>query len=487
MDSLQNESIQKLSSIGYKLGILTVDDLAGMTAPQLIIKMANKLNELVHSQNDLIEKVDRWLLTGMIEELHEIVQQMVEDGTLSNIINQEIFGQMNADLTNLKSRNGLSEIHMICMDYINNSNLIVTKDKQVIMIDCGGDTNSGANSHTNLESHMARLGINKIDLMIFTHAHSDHMGNAPYFIEKYKPSKVITKIVDWDNLPSVEVGWGTKQIFLNMKAKADALEIPVIEAKDEPFIQLNEDESLRFINTVWVDTTNYNGSSLLIMYQNKSKKVLFSGDSNGKNYQQLPEDVSCDIERLGHHGNGDSLHEEWTKRTRPRIAVGDGLNIPNILTVANMYRFYNCKVLTCSENYGCVSFGIGGNQILSFNRESTLSDSPWVTVNGEYAYIHMDGRVACNEFVPYDGGLMTCFIKQNYFMAKDEYFTYKESEYSANANGIILKNSWLKETENVFYYDQYGRLVKNRTERIEGQNYTFNHNGVCQNPPSNLE
>ena len=69
MDSLNQESIKKLSSIGYKMGILTVDDLAGMTAPQLIVKIANKLNELVYSQNDLIEKVDRWILTGMIDEL----------------------------------------------------------------------------------------------------------------------------------------------------------------------------------------------------------------------------------------------------------------------------------------------------------------------------------------------------------------------------------------------------------------------------------
>ena len=372
------------------------------------------------------------------------------------------------------------------MDFINNSNLIVTKDNQVIMIDCGGDTGSGTDSHLILESHMARLGINKIDIMIFTHAHTDHMGNAPYFIEKYKPKQIITKIVDWDALPSVEVGWGTKQCFLNMKAQANALGIPVIEAKDMPFIQLNDDESLRFINTTWVDVTNYNGTSLLIMYQNKSKKVLFSGDSNGANYQQIPDDVACDVERLGHHGNGDSLHEEWTKRTRPRIAIADNLNIPNVLTVSDMYRFYNCKVLTCSENYGCVSLGIGGNQIFSFNRDSSLADSPWVTVNGNYGYVYPVGRVAHNEFVPYNGGIMSCFIKNNWYMAQNEYFSFKGNEYYANANGIILKNGWLKEGANVFYYDEYGCLVKDGTKRIEGQNYSFNHNGVCLNPPTNL-
>ena len=486
MDSLQTESIQKLSSIGYKLGILTVDDLAGMTAPQLIVKIANKLNELVYSQNDLIEKVDRWILTGMIDELHDIIQEMVEDGTLATIINEQVFGQMNTNITTLKRRVSLSEIHMICMDYINNSNLIVTKDNQVIMIDCGGDSSSGENSHLALETHMTRLGINKIDIMIFTHAHTDHMGNAPYFIQKYKPKQIITKIVDWDTLPSVEVGWGTKQCFLNMKAQADALGIPVIEAKDMSSIQLNDDETLRFINTTWVDVTNYNGTSLLIMYQNKSKKVLFSGDSNGSNYQQIPDDVACDVERLGHHGNGDSLHEEWTKRTRPRIAVGDGLTIPNILTTSDMYRFYNAKVLTCSENYGCVSFGIGGNQIISFNRDSSLSDSPWVIVNNKYAYVYPDGRVAHNEIVPYNGGLMSCFIKPDYFMAKNEYITYKGNEYYTNINGIIIKDSWLKDKEHYFYYDKYGCLIKNKTERIEGENYTFNENGVCTNPPSNL-
>ena len=486
MDKLQNESIQKLSSIGYKLGILTVDDIAGLTAPQLIVKIANKLNELVTSQNDLIYKVDEWVMTQTLVGLQEILDRMVEDGTIAEVVNQQVFGQISEDINKLKQFKGLSEVHMICMDFINNSNIIRTKDNQVIMIDCGGESDSGENSHITLENHMARLGINKIDIMVFTHAHTDHMGNAPYFIQKYKPSKIITKIVNWDALPSIEVGYGTKQCFLNMKAQADALNIPIIEAKDQPFIQLNDDESLRFINTTWVDVTNYNGSSLLVMYQNKSKKVLFSGDSNGSNYQQITDDVACDVERLGHHGNADSLNEEWTKRTRPRIAIADNLNIPNVLKVSDMYRFYNCKVLTCSENYGCVSLGVGGNQIFSFNRDSSLSDSPWVIVNEKYAYVYPDGRVAHNEFVPYKGGMMTSFIKSDWFMAKNEFFTYKGNEYSVNANGIILQNGWLKQGEHVFYYDNYGCLVKDKTVRIEGQNYSFNHNGVCTNPPSNL-
>lgn len=486
MNTEQIEFVKTLWSIGAKLGIITVEDLQCLTAPQLLAKIIGELDKLLESQNDLIEKVNRWLLTGTMDELHDIIQSMIDDGTLATIINQEIFGQINSDIAILKDANGISEVHFICMDFINNSNLIVTKDNQVIMIDCGGDNGSGPDSHLALESHMARLGINKIDIMIFTHAHTDHMGNAPYFIKKYKPKQIITKIVDWDALPSIEVGWGTKQCFLNMKAQADALKIPVIEAKNKPFIQLNDDETLRFINTTWVDVANYNGTSLLIMYQNKSKKVLFSGDSNGANYQQILDDVACDVERLGHHGNGDSLHEEWTKRTRPRIAVVDNLNIPNVLTVSDMYRFYNCKVLTCSENYGCVSLAIGGNQIFSFNRDSSLADSPWVMVNGNYGYVYPDGRVAHNEFVPYNGGIMSCFIKNNWYMAQNEYFSYKGNEYYANANGIILKNGWLKEGANVFYYDEYGCLIKDGTKRIEGQNYSFNHNGVCLNPPSNL-
>lgn len=492
MDKLQNESIQKLSSIGYKLGILTVDDIAGLTAPQLIVKIANKLNELVTSQNDLIYKVDEWVMTQTLVGLQEILDRMVEDGTIADVINQQVFTQLNNDINKLnndvnklKQLRGLSEVHMICMDFINNSNIIRTKDNQVIMIDCGGEEESGANSHIALENHMARLGINKIDVMIFTHAHTDHMGNAPYFIEKYRPSKIITKIVDWDKLPSVEVGYGTKQCFLNMKAQADALSIPIIEAKDEPILILNEDEKLTFLNRTWVDVTNYNGTSLLVMYENRSKKVLFSGDFNGANYQQITENVMCDIERLGHHGNSDSMHEEWIKKTRPRIAVADNLNIPNVLTVSDAYRFYECKVLTASENYGCVSFGIGGNQIISFNRDSSLEKSPWINFNGKNSYVHPSGRVAQSEFVPYKA-LMTSYIKADYTCAINESIHIGGDEYFANVNGIIIKNQWIQSGEYWFYYDQYGMMYKNTVARIEGQNYTFNSNGVCTNPPSNL-
>lgn len=486
MNTEQQIFIETLWSIGAKLGIITVDDLQSLTAPQLLAKIIGELDKLLDSQNNLTEKVDKLLIGEAIEEIRDLLETMKNDGTLANIINHQVFGQINDDINKLKQLNGISEIHMICMDFINNSNIIRTKDNQVIMIDCGGDEGSGANSHITLENHMKRLGINKIDIMVFTHAHTDHMGNAPYFINKYRPSKIITKIVDWDSLPSIEVGYGTKQCFLNMKAQADALSIPIIEAKDEPTLILNEDEKLTFLNRTWVDTSNYNGTSLLVMYQNRSKKVLFSGDFNGLNYQQITEDVMCDIERLGHHGNGDSLCENWIKKTRPRIAIADNLNIPRVLTVSDFYRFYGCKILTASENYGCVSFGVGGNQIINFNRMSELENNSWVYVDGKYGYIHPDGRVAKNEFVPYDGGLMMCFIKNDWTLSTNEYFAYKGNEYSSNENGIILQRSWLRQGTNIFYYDDYGRLVKNRTVRIEGQNYSFNENGICLNPPTNL-
>lgn len=473
---------------------ITVEDLEQYTVLKLVYKLIGKTNELVDSTNDIYEKLDYLLKDGLSKEVAETLTQWLNDGTLAEIISQDVLNELSSEIDKLndaidtlKDANGLSEIHMICMDYINTSNLIVTKDNQVIMIDCGGDPESGENSHLALESHMARLGITKIDIMIFTHAHTDHMGNAPYFIQKYHPKYIVTKIIDWNSLPEIESSYGTVQCFLNMKAEADALGIPIIEAKDQPVIQLNDDESLRFINTTWVDVTNYNGSSLLVMYQNKSKKVLFSGDSNGANQANIPGNVSCDIERLGHHGNSDSLSEDWLKRTRPRIAVGDNLNIPGILTVSDLYRFYNAKILTCSENWGCVSFGVGGNQIVSFNRDSSLADSPWVVINGKYGYVYPDTRVAHNEFVSYNGGLASSFIKENYYMAQSEYFSYKGNEYYANANGIILQNGWLIENSFVYYYDEYGCLVKNGTKRIEGQYYTFNINGVCTNPPENLQ
>ena len=113
MDSLNQESIKKLSSIGYKMGILTVDDLAGMTAPQLIIKIANKLNELVYSQNDLIGKVDEWVQTQTLQGLQEILEQMMSDGTIAEVINQQIFGQINQDINKLKQYNKHADIILI--------------------------------------------------------------------------------------------------------------------------------------------------------------------------------------------------------------------------------------------------------------------------------------------------------------------------------------------------------------------------------------
>ena len=61
MNTEQIEFVKTLWSIGAKLGIITVEDLQCLTAPQLLAKIIGELDKLLESQNDLIEKVDRCL------------------------------------------------------------------------------------------------------------------------------------------------------------------------------------------------------------------------------------------------------------------------------------------------------------------------------------------------------------------------------------------------------------------------------------------
>ena len=86
------------------------DSSKALTETEIIMKVLEKLNLVILNFNDLENKtlnnmkslekeVNYYLDTGMRQEVEKKLGKMVEDGTFNNIINNEIFYDLNEQVT----------------------------------------------------------------------------------------------------------------------------------------------------------------------------------------------------------------------------------------------------------------------------------------------------------------------------------------------------------------------------------------------------
>ena len=70
----------------------------------LLCKIVEKLNEVIADENDLSIKVEDFISTlDFTQEVNDKLDEMAEDGTLAEIINSEIFGTLNEQVTQNKN------------------------------------------------------------------------------------------------------------------------------------------------------------------------------------------------------------------------------------------------------------------------------------------------------------------------------------------------------------------------------------------------
>ena len=95
--------MDKIKAVAQRLGIITVEDMERYTALQLIMMIANKMNELQEIINVQNDKIDD-LFDGVLSEIEQILNEWIKDGTLDTLINQSALKEINerVDETNVQ-------------------------------------------------------------------------------------------------------------------------------------------------------------------------------------------------------------------------------------------------------------------------------------------------------------------------------------------------------------------------------------------------
>ena len=188
--------------------------------------------------------------------------------------------------------------------------ILVRSNGKNMLIDAGDNEDGPL-----LVKYIKKLGINKIDYLIGTHVHEDHIGGMDNIIKEfdigeiyipYTTNKSKRKFYE-DVINEVK----QKELSINYKKKGDKFELG--EAKCEIKSIDNSDPT---------SSSKINSTSIVIQMEANNNKYLFMGDAEDDvetNSKIIWEDI--DVLKVGHHGSDTSSTEQFINKVLPEMAV----------------------------------------------------------------------------------------------------------------------------------------------------------------------
>ena len=236
---------------------------------------------------------------------------------------------------------------------------LLLSDGKSMLIDSGE-----AQYSSKVIKYLKRKGVKKLDYIVITHPHSDHMGGMGDIIKKIGAEHIIMPKIDAQYTPTTP----TYENFLKAVKKADLK----IEAAEDKTLTLGK-TSIALYSSPYKGE-NLNNNSVLVRAENGANSFLITGDCENEEEQLLIEkgvDLSAKVLKVAHHGSSTASSAEMLDKILPRYAViscgeGNSYGHPHDVTVRRLDKYAD-NVYRTDKN-GTVVF---------------VSDGKGITVNCE--------------------------------------------------------------------------------------------------------
>ena len=369
---------------------------------------------------------------------------------------------------------------------------------------------------THVVEYLDKIGVKKLDFIIATHSHSDHLGgmriiaqkyvdnNTKYYYRTYIETTDDEAHPDWDNR-----GYYTRAINAMKEKESELIEV----TNKEPSFKLG-DFTIKLYNTepVSVSETNERGmsrgenkNSIVTLVTYKDKKVLLTADMEKEDEDKIAEKVGkIDILKAGHHGYLSSSKLDFLKKIKPKeiIISNEDYYINKNSTAALRYieRTNDTKAYITSKTKDAIVATFkndtytltdeSGNNINDYEFKFIVDqDGNWerISYNNESAWIYY------NDGIPVEGWqLLTRNEKEGwYWFNKCGTMVpgWKELErdgikswYYFDPDGPMAVG-WRRlefNGEMKWYYLQFdGRRAQNVCLTIENEEHCFDEQGIC--------
>jgi len=188
---------------------------------------------------------------------------------------------------------------------------LVVCDGQTLLID------AGENGHeTEVINYLRSLGIDKLDYIIATHPHSDHIGGLPEVIEEFGMDNIIMPRLTKAQTP-------TTKTYTRMLEEIKKSGAKVIAAKPGSTYTLGT-AVIDILGPITDDAESLNSMSVVAKITHGENTFMFTGDAETDEEKEIVgtgADLDCDVLKMGHHGSNTSSHKDFLAKVTPEVCV----------------------------------------------------------------------------------------------------------------------------------------------------------------------
>jgi competence protein ComEC len=185
--------------------------------------------------------------------------------------------------------------------------ILIQEGNKSMLIDAGNDKDEAV-----IKEYLSKLGINKLDIIVGTHADEDHIGSMDAVITDFEIDKIY--------MPKSDATTKYLEDVMNVLNKKG---LQVTEPVSEQVFNLG-DAVCNILAPVSMGYEKINNYSIVIKLKYGNTSFLFTGDAESVSEREMMRrgfDLSADVLKLGHHGSIRSTTDEFLERVNPKYAV----------------------------------------------------------------------------------------------------------------------------------------------------------------------
>ncbi len=210
--------------------------------------------------------------------------------------------------------------------------LVITPGGRTLLIDGGGTSDEAAAGDTDVGAKIVvpfleYLGINRIDVLVATHPHGDHVGGLAAVLR----GPQIGLVLDGTTLPYPSPAYAEfrQLVGRNKIACARAVRGQTLDMGDGVRVLVLNPPPDSAYGTAAAYGTNsddatINNYSAALQIDYGATRFILTGDAETDAEAAMlaaHSDLRCDVLKAGHHGSKNATGDDWLSRLQPRHAV----------------------------------------------------------------------------------------------------------------------------------------------------------------------
>lgn len=190
--------------------------------------------------------------------------------------------------------------------------ILIDTGEKTVLIDCGDVGSEGT-----ILSYLESCGIRKLDYLVATHPHADHIGGMAAVASALSVGEIVFPPLSDSKIP-------TSSVYSALLDVIEEKNIPAYDAQYGENIRIGQGTYLNILAPLHDDFDNLNDFSLVIQLVHGANKFLFTGDIERASENDLLnyyDDLNANVLKVAHHGSTSSSMQTFIDAVSPEYAV----------------------------------------------------------------------------------------------------------------------------------------------------------------------